>query len=163
MTEQERVDRAKVIFVGVVRSVEESREVDPLYPLVVQFEVTEVHKGQVPSQLSVNTGRHSAACGYYFSEGGRYLVFAWDHESRLTTGLCSGNRDLAQASDPFGTGRPPLSASPSLAVPRVPPAQNTWAGPIIVVAAALLALVLIPTAWLVHRTRTRRRTAAPGT
>ena len=163
MTEEEYAHSAGVIFVGVVRGVDESLEQGELYPVTVQFDVIEVHKGQVPPQLSVNTGRHSAACGYYFQESGRYLVYARDNRSGLVTSLCSGNRDLARASDPFGTGWPPAAASTT---PPAAPSAGSNAVPVVVAAGALAVLVLavlVLAVWFARRVRSPRRSAASGT
>ena len=86
-------------------------------PVTVEFEVSEVHKGDVPARMTLTTAMDGASCGYAFREGGRYLVFAADYGSGLSTGLCSGNLDLAVERDPFGAGTAPRPAPPSAPSP----------------------------------------------
>jgi hypothetical protein len=45
----------------------------------------------------VLTPRSSAACGYSFTEGEEYLVYASGRGLRLRTGLCSGTKRLSEA------------------------------------------------------------------
>lgn len=53
------------------------------------FEVAAVHKGEVPSRVSLRTARHSAACGATFPIGQEVLVGAYPSERGLTANLCT--------------------------------------------------------------------------
>lgn len=64
-----------------------------------------VYKGRADAgaaELEVVTASDSAACGYPFERGARYLLFANAEEGRLATTLCSGNIEVPD------TGRPLL-------------------------------------------------------
>jgi hypothetical protein len=84
--------QADAVFVGTVRSI--SREGnDPLRDLHVSFDVDAALKGK---QFDVRTSSQGTACGYRFTEGERYLVFAYqsDESKFLTTGTCTRTREL---------------------------------------------------------------------
>ena len=137
-----------MVFVGVVRDVDEPFRIfggSSADPVTVEFEVSEVHKGDVPARMTLTTAMDGASCGYAFTEGSRYLVFAADYGLGLSTGLCSGNLDLAVESNPFGTGTTPRPAPPS----------EPGSGPIVVAAGAVV--VVAVGALLVRRARSRRR------
>jgi len=137
-----------MVFVGIVRDVDEPFRIfggSSADPVTVEFEVSEVHKGDVASRMTLTTAMDGASCGYAFKEGGRYLVFAADYGSGLTTSLCSGNLDLAVAANPFSTGTAPRPAPPSEPGP----------GPIVAGAGAVV--VIAVAALLVRRARSRRR------
>src|SRR6185503_11460743 len=108
--EQSRED-AHAVFVGAVTDVDR-----PLFgsssgaPMRVTLRVSKVYKGDVPAVLTLTTAVEGASCGYGFTPGGEYLVFASSSEKGLASGLCMGNRDLAAESDPFTGGYAPLPA-----------------------------------------------------
>ncbi|MDF5756975.1 hypothetical protein [Spongiactinospora sp. TRM90649] len=54
--------------------------------------VDHVYKGDRAAKIEVFTRTNSAACGYTFEPGVRYLLFTRTENGRLTTMLCSGNR-----------------------------------------------------------------------
>lgn len=83
---------ADAVFVGTVTSFEnesgngaETRD--------IRFGVTKVFKGSADAEQTLETPNNSAACGYEFTEGESYLVFAnrWGEETvgPLTVSLCS--------------------------------------------------------------------------
>lgn len=77
----------------------------------VIFEVSQVWKGKNKKQLVVTTAQSSAACGYYFQKGQRYLVYASGKSAKLQTGLCSGTKDLSEAQADLavlGRGKAPV-------------------------------------------------------
>ena len=65
----------------------------------VMFEVSDVWKGQERRRLMVMTSDSSASCGFNFTEGESYLVYASRSDNRLTTSLCSGTKLLSQAQE----------------------------------------------------------------
>jgi len=134
----EAADRSTAVFSGTVRDVDRpwGLMTSSADPVAVTIEVAEVYKGEVPAEVVVSTAAESPSCGYHFEVGGRYLVFADGALDDLRTGLCSGNRDLASVSNPFGGGGPPATGG----VGSGWPAAGTYAG---LVAGGALALVLI--------------------
>jgi hypothetical protein len=93
-TEEDFVKHADLIFVGVVTAM----DMPFGFPggggdIKVDFVVEEVAKGDSPGKITLTTASNGAACGYDFSVGTRFRVYA--HEG--STGLCSGNRLVGPA------------------------------------------------------------------
>ena len=92
--EQERaeraLDRATVVFAGEVVDVSGGE------PATVSFRVSEVWKGPSPETLEVTTSSQASACGYPFSEGRKYLVYA-DGKKMGVSG-CGRTTPLSEAS-----------------------------------------------------------------
>jgi hypothetical protein len=106
---------ATAVFAGTVINIEvEDGEIfSSADPVAVTFEVATVWKGPVQQTLLVTTARDSASCGYSFEVGQSYLVYAYDAEDALQTGLCSRTTDLSSASDDLavlGEGAIPAAA-----------------------------------------------------
>ena len=79
------VANAATVFTGVVRG----RVAPPANVRTeerVEFNVETVYKGDVPSRASL--GVNATDCGYVFSDGERYTVFA---TAQASTNLCMGN------------------------------------------------------------------------
>lgn len=119
---------ATAVFAGVVTNVEAPtgaivRSDDPV---TVTFEVTQVWKGPRRQTLIVTTVRDSATCGYNFTAGQAYLVYARGETDALTVSLCSRTAPLITAlTDLYqlGEGAAPQSAQPT--PPRSPLATPT--------------------------------------
>jgi hypothetical protein len=92
--EQERaeraLDRATVVFAGEVVDVSGGE------PATVSFRVSEVWKGPSPETLEVTTSSQASACGYPFSEGRKYLVYA--EGKRMKVNACGESTLLSEAS-----------------------------------------------------------------
>ena len=63
------------------------------------FKVNRAYRGAVESTIQIATGSSDADCGYPFEVGDRYLVYAHDSGSMLSTGLCSRTRPLPEAAE----------------------------------------------------------------
>ncbi|MEV4833459.1 hypothetical protein AB0K05_02990 [Nonomuraea sp. NPDC049486] len=74
-----------------------------------------VYKGPERDEFEVVTRAQGPACGYAFTEGTRYLVFAREGDEGLTTSLCSGNEVLAPGAGPtaVAAGAAPRATQPS--------------------------------------------------
>ncbi len=79
--------------------------------LEVRIDVTTSWKGVDHQAMRVGTSAYGDACGYSFSEGGEYLIYASDNDARIgpdvITGVCSRTAPLAGADDDLqvlGTG-----------------------------------------------------------
>lgn len=74
----ESMEKSTAVFEGTVTSMKKSSKLvqssgDPMY---VTF-LTGAHwKGEVGEQVTVSTAQSSASCGFEFTEGERYLVYA---------------------------------------------------------------------------------------
>jgi hypothetical protein len=53
------------------------------------FDVTAVHKGEVPARVTLRTALHSAACGATFPIGEEVLVGAYPSSGGLSASLCT--------------------------------------------------------------------------
>jgi len=93
-SQQERaeraLDRATAVFAGEVVNVSGGE------PATVSFRVSEVWKGPSPETLEVTTSSQSSACGYSFSEGRKYLVYA--EGKRMKVNACGETTLLSEAS-----------------------------------------------------------------
>ncbi|SDK78986.1 hypothetical protein [Nonomuraea jiangxiensis] len=69
--------------------------------LTATLRADHVYKGAVSTEFRVSAKAQEAACGYEFTKGRRYLVFAGVGDSGLTTGLCAGNRILPAGDQPL--------------------------------------------------------------
>ncbi len=84
-------------------------------PVRVTFQVHAVWKGPAQDTLVVTTARDGASCGYPFSRGSEYLVYARGTESSLETSICSRTRLLSAAGEDLialGEGTAPSAAHP---------------------------------------------------
>jgi len=64
----------------------------------VTLRISEVWKGPQQETLEVRTPSQGGACGYSFSEGREYLVYAYGKEEPFQTDLCSETKPLSKAS-----------------------------------------------------------------
>ena len=89
------LDQATAVFAGEVSAINQTAR-----GFEVSFSVAEVWKGELPQNLVITTGPHSAACGYSFEVGQDYLVYAHGRDNnRLGAGLCSRTALLSNAAD----------------------------------------------------------------
>ena len=93
-SQQERaeraLDRATAVFAGEVVNVSKGE------PATVSFRVSEVWKGPGQETLEVSTSSQESACGYSFSEGRKYLVYA--EGERMKVNACGETTPLSKAS-----------------------------------------------------------------
>ena len=94
---------ADAVFVGTATSMlgskqRDSKEVD-WTPRSFKFTVEQSYSGIDGTEVEVFTGRGGGDCGYSFKIGERYLVYAYRHENKLRTSICSRTRPFAQASE----------------------------------------------------------------
>ena len=85
-------------------------------PVLVEFSVSRVWKGPLSETMTVETERSGISCGYEFSVGHLYIVYAYDGY----TGSCMRTRPVWLAARDFaalGSGERPESATP---VPPTP-------------------------------------------
>lgn len=91
------------VFAGTVREITDlERTADPLRfnARRVALTVDRAFRGVEGTSVAVFTGLGGGDCGYSFKNGERYLVYAYRaQDGRLTTGICSRTRPLAQAVD----------------------------------------------------------------
>lgn len=111
---KDELERSSAIFAGKVLTVTQPPEkqiMSSADPVEVQFEVSEVWKGEVQKQTAVYTALSSASCGYEnFAEGVEYIVSAYESDSALHTTICNMTKQLDTAGDELkvlGEGKQP--------------------------------------------------------
>jgi hypothetical protein len=87
------LESAELAFTGVAASVRQPWFSDEV---TVRFSVESVQKGATDDEIELTTHSQSPACGYTFTEGHRYRVYADGTE----TTSCDGNEDLGFAGTP---------------------------------------------------------------
>ncbi len=129
-TPQDGLQMAGAVFAGKVLNITQTAQ--PYSQHRVLFEVISTWKGDVGREVIITTAGNSAACGYEFSVGSTYLVYASSYADRvsigigstsvdlpfgmpeLTTGMCSRTSLLADAAHDLavlGAGNPPVQDS----------------------------------------------------
>ena len=88
----EAKERAAAVFAGTVISQERSQ-----FEVKVNFQVQRVWKGEIGDTITITTATNSAACGINFRKRQRYLVYAFDNRSELSTNLCSRTQLFSSA------------------------------------------------------------------
>lgn len=101
---REAVRNAAAVFTGVARGRITPERLG--FGERVEFTVETVYKGGVPSRWSVTI--EATSCGYVFSDGERYTVFA---TAEARTNLCMGN--VQGTIDPASYGVEPITVYPS--------------------------------------------------
>ncbi|HKP71227.1 MAG TPA: hypothetical protein VJV05_18230 [Pyrinomonadaceae bacterium] len=93
-------DEADVVFDGVVLSVERvESDSGPSLRRRFTLKIKNAYKGSLGKTVTVYTGIGDSDCGYRFRVSKRYLVYAYQSEGRLTTGICTRTRELKNASE----------------------------------------------------------------
>ena len=114
MPEQERAERAldqsTAVFAGQVVNISKGEPARAWQPatVAVSFRVSEVWKGPERETLEVNTATQGGACGYSFSKGREYLVYA--EGKRMEVISCGETTPLSEASadlEALGNGETP--------------------------------------------------------
>ena len=97
-SQQERSERAladsSAVFAGQVVNIR--KEGWRLGRATVSFRVSEVWKGPERETLEVTTESQESACGYSFSEGRKYLVYAMGKKMKVNS--CGETTPLSKAS-----------------------------------------------------------------
>lgn len=105
----EALAEADAVFFGEVLDVTQP---EGSFDVEATFLVHAVWKGPIQSTLTVRTPSTTAGCGFPFSEGQDYLVYAATHEvADLYTHICTRTvHSLQAASDLEALGPPPTVA-----------------------------------------------------
>jgi hypothetical protein len=104
------LEDAAAVFSGKVVQIKKHKPAGDIFSAVeVVFRVDEAWKGVGKKTVTVFTSSQSAACGYGFSKGHTYLVYAsGNSRGRLSTSICSRTKRLKDARedlDALGAGR----------------------------------------------------------
>ena len=93
-TPTEQFNNAAVVFVGTVRSITTDGVSNS-----VGFNVSELQKGSSVKTITVITHQQESACGFDFKEGKDYVVYAYEEDGKLGTGICTGTALVADSQD----------------------------------------------------------------
>lgn len=95
------LEQSTAVFSGRVLNIDEDGDLSPTTGTSmrkVNFRVNRAWKGIERIMISVNTENDSAACGYAFSTGNEYLVYASGEKGDLQVSLCSRTQRLVDVS-----------------------------------------------------------------
>jgi hypothetical protein len=81
---EKSLEEAAIVFSGTVAGIDETET-----RLVVHFQPVQVWKGTSVEKLQVETALSTAQCGYSFTSGKRYLVYAGGDAKMLSVNQCS--------------------------------------------------------------------------
>lgn len=131
-TQQEQFERADVVFTGTVVERDDPHSgsiVSSGDPIDYTVDVDGIQKGTVGDPAVVRSARDGATCGFSFTVGRRYQIFAQRFEGRWTTNLCSGTQDLGQGAIVSASPKPSVHRSPTVPPATVTPSPTMTASP----------------------------------
>jgi len=89
--------RAEAVFMGKINSL---IPVPSTYLFLVKISVLKTWKGNKSEAEQIYTARDEAACGYPFTTGATYVIYAYRDETRtLRTGLCVRTAPISKAEE----------------------------------------------------------------
>lgn len=93
----EELQRSDLVFVGRVMSIDRSDD-EGYTQFKVSFQrIRSFGTSSGGDRVTVRTAGNSAACGFAFSKGRHYLVYASEVEGHLWTSLCTRTASVSQA------------------------------------------------------------------
>lgn len=97
LTPAEGLSSSQAVFSGEAVSIAKN-ESTKFGGLEITLRVEQVWKGAVPEEVKVHTAASSAACGYTFVVGTKYLVYAFsDKTDPMRVSLCSRTAPIENA------------------------------------------------------------------
>lgn len=82
-SQSEKMNESTAVFVGTVTAINQTQTGN-----TASFDVSAYWKGNVSKKQDVSTASDSAGCGYSFTVGAKYIVYANSSDGKITTGLC---------------------------------------------------------------------------
>lgn len=122
----EAMEKSAAVFEGTVVSIQEKFKImqSSADPVQVTFQVGAWWKGEVGEQVTVTTAQSGDSCGFEFTKGERYIVYAGAEEAegtggtaKLTVSLCSRTAFFSGAEEDLKE----LGAGMSGGLPTEPP------------------------------------------
>ena len=169
-TPSEEMEKSSAVFAGRVISVRHSYDPDaasvsPEDRATVGFDVNSVWKGAVHEEMYITTPPTGGSCGFTFTEGEEYIVYAYDSsyaDGGYTVGICGRTALLQQAQadiDSLGGGwggyAPQAgTGGPAPAQPQDDIVSRAW-----IIVLAVAALVLVTGGVAAYAVARRRRAA----
>ena len=97
-TLQQEFGDADAVFLGTVKGIQQPIGSDFFGgQITANFDVQKSWKGIDSRSINITTGVSEAGCGYSFVQGQDFLVFAYNNEGELSTGICSGTHEVSNA------------------------------------------------------------------
>ena len=84
---------SKAILVGEVVEIDQSKP-----DAIVTFKVEKMWKGAKSETIVVRTNNQGKTCGFIFTRGEKYLVYAYE-EGALRTSICTRTREVKSAAE----------------------------------------------------------------
>jgi len=94
--------KASAVFVGTVidsRVIKVKRGNYDIQTRVVRLTIDSPFRGVEGAEVEVQTGLGGGDCGFGFVQTQQYLVYAYEHEGKLSTGICTRTRPIAKAAE----------------------------------------------------------------
>jgi carboxypeptidase family protein len=110
---------AAAVFVGTVinsRVIAANQSSDLFHRRVVRFVVDTPFRGVNAGEVEVTTGLGGGDCGFGFVETQQYLVYAYEYEGKLSTGICTRTRSISQAQEDLGYLRGLTRSKPGVVI-----------------------------------------------
>jgi hypothetical protein len=122
LSTSEGFQRARAVFEGRVLEVgAQAADGTALERVRVRLRVVRAWKGVTTESIELSTANNSAACGYEFTPGQSYLVYADEENGALAVSLCSRTQPMSEAGqdlEALGMGATPVD-------PKAPPSERT--------------------------------------
>ena len=98
---KESLEKSTTVFAGKVVDIDvpSGIVISSADPMKVTFDVSKVWKGPNYKTLVVTTARDGTSCGYSFKQGEEYIVYTYGEGDKLSTGICSRTKLLANAQE----------------------------------------------------------------
>jgi len=93
---------ASAVFIGTVidsRIIGTKQDKYERSRRAVRLSVDTPFRGVRGSEVEVTTGMGGGDCGFGFVPNEQYLVYASEHEGKLSTGICSGTTSISRAAE----------------------------------------------------------------
>jgi hypothetical protein len=98
ITPKEAFENSIAVFSGTVISIEKPALIyNSIDSIQITFDVSRVWKGSSNATISLSTAYSDVSCGYPFTIGKAYFVYAHGEPGELKTNLCSGTKPLELA------------------------------------------------------------------
>ncbi len=144
----EKLERFAAVFTGTVISAGGTKRFAHDTSRKYTFQVDTAWKGVSDPRVSVYSRKgEEASCGYSFSRGKTYLVFAYEDEGVMKTDFCGGNLLIGQAASELEQLGPGMKIERTGGlIPFPGGGKSAWLGPS-AGAAALLVLFVFLRSW----------------
>ena len=114
---------AAAVFVGTAVAVrrneppkQRDRKEENWLPMAYKFSVEQSYLGVASTEVEVFTGSSGGDCGYEFTMGQRYLIYAYRYKENLSTSICTRTRSFSNATEDLAFLGTLSSAAPGVSI-----------------------------------------------